>query len=117
MHASKISRMSSPAYCGISAFPPPVLEWLGDAVLESDRTEQAAREQTIERLRTQSDQIQSRIETMYLDKLDGSRITAAFYDERAGRSGCGHDAFDEPVVQAISARAPDRATQVAPSAD
>jgi site-specific DNA recombinase len=30
--------------------PQPVLEWLGDAVLESDRNEQAAREQAIKRL-------------------------------------------------------------------
>jgi site-specific DNA recombinase len=57
----------------------PVLEWLGNTVLESDRTEQAAREQTIKRLQVQHDQIESRIETMYMDKLDG-RITQEFFD-------------------------------------
>ncbi len=62
--------------------PEPVLEWLGDAVLESDRTEQAAREKTVERLRAQSDQIKKRIETMYMDKLDG-RIGVQEYDEYA----------------------------------
>jgi hypothetical protein len=35
--------------------PTPVLEWLGDAVLESDRTEQATRKQTISRLRLRAD--------------------------------------------------------------
>jgi len=61
--------------------PGPVLEWLGDVVLESDRTEQATRAKSVERLQTQFDQIRKRIETMYMDKLDG-RITAEFYDER-----------------------------------
>ncbi len=62
--------------------PQPVLDWLGDAVLESDRTEQGAREKTVERLQKQCDQVKNRIETMYMDKLDG-RITEEFYDERA----------------------------------
>jgi site-specific DNA recombinase len=62
--------------------PRAVLEWLGDAVLESDRTEQAAREQTIKRLQGRHDQIQARIDTMYLDKLDG-RITQDFFDKHA----------------------------------
>ncbi len=62
--------------------PPPVLEWLGDTVLESDRTEQAAREQAIKRLQTQKNQIEVRIETMYMDKLDG-RITQEFFDKHS----------------------------------
>ena len=66
--------------------PQPVLEWLGDSVLESDRTEQSAREQTIKRLQAQHDQIESRIETMYMDKLDG-RITQEFFDRNSARSG------------------------------
>ncbi len=59
--------------------PPPILEWLGDTVLESDRTEQAAREQTVKRLQTQHNHIESRIETMDMDKLDG-RTTQEFFD-------------------------------------
>ena len=61
---------------------PPILEWLGDTVLESDRTEQAAREQSIKRLHAQCDRIEARIETMYMDKLDG-RITQEFFDKNA----------------------------------
>jgi site-specific DNA recombinase len=62
--------------------PPPVLEWLGDAVLTSDQTEQAAREQAIKRLRGRYDRIGARIETMYLDKLDG-RINQEFFDKNS----------------------------------
>jgi len=62
--------------------PQPILEWLGDAVLESDRTEQAAREQTIKRWQARYDQIQARIETMYMEKLDG-RISQEFFDKHS----------------------------------
>jgi site-specific DNA recombinase len=62
--------------------PQPIIEWLGDAVLESDRTERAAREQTIKRLQTQHDQIERRIETMYMDKLDG-RVNQEFFDRNS----------------------------------
>jgi len=62
--------------------PQPILEWLGDAVLTSDHTEQAARAQAIKKLKSRYDQIQSRIETMYLDKLDG-RIAQEFFDKHS----------------------------------
>jgi site-specific DNA recombinase len=62
--------------------PHPILEWLGGAVLESDRTEQAAREQTVKRLQTQHDQIERRIEKMYMEKLDG-RINQEFFDRNS----------------------------------
>jgi site-specific DNA recombinase len=73
------------AFAGILqelVIPPPILEWLGVTVLESDRTEQAAREQTVKRLQTQHNHIESRIETMYMDKLDG-RITQEFFDRNS----------------------------------
>jgi len=62
--------------------PQPILEWLGDSVLESDRTEQATRERTIKRLEAAYDRLKARIETTYLDKLDG-RITGEFFDQRS----------------------------------
>jgi transcription elongation factor GreA-like protein len=61
-----------------------ILEWLGDAVLESDRTEHAAREQSIKRLQARYEQIQARIDTMYMDKVD-ARISQDFFDEQAGQ--------------------------------
>ncbi len=67
--------------------PKPVLEWLGDAVLESDWTEQATREQAIKRLQARYEQIQARIETMYQDRLDG-RIDTKFFDSHAAEWRC-----------------------------
>jgi hypothetical protein len=62
--------------------PQPILEWLGDAVLTSDQTEQAARARATKKLQSQYDQIRARIEKMYLDKLDG-RITQEFFDQQS----------------------------------
>jgi hypothetical protein len=67
---------------GELVIPPAILEWLGDAVLSSDRTEQATRVETIKKLQARYDQIEARIGTMYMDKLDG-RITQAFFDNQA----------------------------------
>jgi site-specific DNA recombinase len=58
--------------------PPAVLEWLGDAVLDSDRTEQATRAASIKKLKNRYDQIEARIETMYLDRLVCRPWRAAF---------------------------------------
>jgi DNA invertase Pin-like site-specific DNA recombinase len=91
--------------------PQPILEWLGAAVLDSDRTAQAARAENIKRLKARYDQIEARIETMYLDKLDG-RITQEFFDKqtaafRREQDGLQHriqdsqNAAPAPVDQAI----------------
>jgi len=61
---------------------PAILEWLRDAVLDSDRTAQGARAESIRKLRTRHNQIEARIETMYMDKLDG-RISQEFFDRQA----------------------------------
>jgi hypothetical protein len=44
--------------------PPPILEWLGYAVLESDRNEHAARADAVKRLRGRYGQIGTRLEIM-----------------------------------------------------
>jgi site-specific DNA recombinase len=62
--------------------PPAILDWLGDAVLTSGRTEQAAHTEAIKKLQARYDQMQGRIRTMYMDKLDG-RITQEFFDKQA----------------------------------
>src|SRR5207247_6909290 len=59
-----------------------ILEWLGNDVLSADQTEQAARAQAIKKLQARYEQIQARLETMYLDKLDG-RITQEFFDQQS----------------------------------
>jgi hypothetical protein len=63
--------------------PPAILDWMGEAVLNSDRTEQAARAEVIQKLQARHDQIEARLGIMYLDKLDG-RITQEFFDKEAG---------------------------------
>jgi site-specific DNA recombinase len=47
---------------------------------DSDKSEAGAREQALKQLKAERDQLQTRIETMYLDRLDG-RISASFYDQ------------------------------------
>jgi hypothetical protein len=63
--------------------PRAILDWLGDVVLSCDRTEQAARAESIKKLQARHGQIEARIEIMYQDRLDG-RITQEFFDKQAG---------------------------------
>ncbi|MBI3679046.1 MAG: hypothetical protein HY235_01350 [Acidobacteria bacterium] len=62
--------------------PQAILYWLSAEVLDSDRTERASREQAVKRLQARYDQVEARIETMYVDKIEG-RITQAFFDKQA----------------------------------
>jgi hypothetical protein len=61
---------------------PAILDWLGEAALTSDRTQQAARADAIKKLQARYDQIDARIATMDMDKLD-DRITREFFDKQA----------------------------------
>jgi hypothetical protein len=63
--------------------PPAVLDWLQSEVAESDRTEQATRQRAIQRPQVRHDQVRARLETTYIDKLEG-RITPEFYDRQGG---------------------------------
>jgi hypothetical protein len=60
---------------------PATLCWLERSVTQSDKTETGAREQALKRLKAEYGRLQARIETMYLDRLDG-RITAEFFDAK-----------------------------------
>ncbi len=62
--------------------PKPITDWLRAALVDSDANEKRARQQALARAHAEHDRLNARIETMYLDKLDG-RISAAFYDEKA----------------------------------
>jgi len=76
--------------------PQAILEWLGNDVLTSDQTEQAARAQAVKKLQVRYDQIQARIETMYLDKLDG-RITQEFFDEQSATCRSEQDGLQRKI--------------------
>jgi hypothetical protein len=58
------------------------MAWLEDAVTESDKPETGAREQALKHLKGERDRLQARIDTMYIDRLDG-RVTATFFDEKS----------------------------------
>jgi hypothetical protein len=92
--------------------PPAILEWLGDAVLTSDRTEQAARQEKIRKLQVRYNQIEARIGTLCRDRLEG-RITVDFFDKQAamlrneqesllGKIQKVQKATPEPVNEAIA---------------
>ncbi len=49
---------------------------------ESEKTEVGAREGVVRQLKVERDRLQARIETMYLDRLDG-RITAEFFAQKS----------------------------------
>ena len=63
--------------------PPEVFAWLKSELIESDKTEQAARVQAVRRQQTELERLQARIEVLYEDRLDG-RIDAATYDKKSG---------------------------------
>ncbi|MBZ5596378.1 MAG: recombinase family protein [Acidobacteriia bacterium] len=62
--------------------PPAVLEWLRETVVASDVTERAARAQTLGRFQMELDRLQTRLDVLYDDRLDG-RIDASTYDKKA----------------------------------
>jgi hypothetical protein len=64
--------------------PQDVLTWLQEEIVASDRSESAAREQVMARCEEDIRRLEARIETMYLDKLEG-RISATFFNEKAAK--------------------------------
>lgn len=63
---------------GRLSFGDEVLAWITTALHESHADEKREHEAAIERLRAEYDRLQNRLQTMYVDKLDG-RITNSFY--------------------------------------
>jgi site-specific DNA recombinase len=59
-----------------------VITWLQREVINNDRHQHTARQATIQRHEEEAKRIEARIETMYLDKLDG-KITSSFYEQKA----------------------------------
>jgi site-specific DNA recombinase len=61
---------------------PGVLAWLQEAVLESDLNERGAREREVKRLEEQHRRVQTKLEAIYEDRLEG-RISKELYDRKA----------------------------------
>jgi hypothetical protein len=64
-------------------FDAEVLEWVKTALRESHAVEQKQHDDAMVRLQGEHKRLEDRLHAAYLDKLDG-RITAAFFDEKAG---------------------------------
>lgn len=64
------------------SFPKEILEWIVTALRESHTDEKAFHDEAISRLQAEYRRLQSRIDAMYLDKLDG-RIDTAFFDSKS----------------------------------
>jgi site-specific DNA recombinase len=62
--------------------PREILAWLNETVSESDLTERAARERETTRLEEQRRRLDSKLDAMYEDRLEG-RITPEMYDRKA----------------------------------
>jgi site-specific DNA recombinase len=62
--------------------PCEILAWLNATVSESDLTERASREREIARLEEQRRRLDSKLDAMYEDRLEG-RITPEMYDRKA----------------------------------
>ena len=64
---------------GRLSFDDEALEWVREALRASHADEKREREGAIERLQAEHKRLQSRLDAMYIDKLDG-RVDAAFYE-------------------------------------
>lgn len=62
--------------------PREVLTWLAEAVADSDLSERAVREKTVRKLEEQHRSMQTKLERLYEDRLEG-RITTEWYDRKA----------------------------------
>ena len=63
-------------------FDEDVMDWVRDALRQSHADERREHDAAIERLQAEYGRLQNRLDTMYVDKLDG-RIAAAFYERMA----------------------------------
>jgi site-specific DNA recombinase len=59
-----------------------VIEWVREALRQSQQDERRCHREAVERLQSQYSALQSRIEAMYLDRLHG-RIDTTFFDRKA----------------------------------
>ena len=67
---------------GTLHFDTEILDWVRQALRESHVDERREHEEAIVRLQIEYNRLQSRIDAMYVDKLDG-RITTDFFDRRS----------------------------------
>ena len=64
-------------------FEPEVLDWISKALKETRKDQREEHQKAVDRLQKEYNQLDSRIEQMYEDKLDGT-ISQAFFDKKSG---------------------------------
>ena len=75
-----------------------VLEWVREALRESHKDAKKHHDEAIARLQAEYSRIQTRIDAMYLDKLDG-RITADFFDRKSAEWRQHQDEIQEAITE------------------
>ena len=65
-------------------FTPEVLEWIKDALLQSNQDVRQFHEEAMTRLQAEYQKLESRIQAMYIDKLDG-KILGDFFDSMSSK--------------------------------
>lgn len=63
-------------------FDDEVMDWVAEALRQSHEDEKQQHDEAIDRLQAEYTRLQNRLDSMYLDKLDG-RIDAGFFDRKA----------------------------------
>ena len=64
--------------------PEPFVGWASDVLRQANADDASLREEAISRLTAQSERVVTRLDAMYIDKLEG-RITTEMYDRHAGQ--------------------------------
>jgi site-specific DNA recombinase len=82
--------------------PPQVAAWLESALRESHADEKAFHEEAVHKLQAEYNRLQRRLDSMYVDKLDG-QITAEFYAEKSQEWRGQQDAILAQIQQHQSA--------------
>jgi hypothetical protein len=83
-------------------FDDAILEWVKNALRESHAVERQEQAEAVERLVDTRQRLQSRIDAMYLDKLDG-RITADFFDAKSAEWRSQQDRWRFSVCRTLTA--------------
>jgi hypothetical protein len=83
---------------GRLSFGEEVLTWVSKALRESHVDEQKEHEAAIARLKAEHDRLQHRLQTMYVDKLDG-RIDNSFYVQMSEQWRLEQDKLMQEIIQ------------------
>ena len=88
--------------------PPAVMEWLQEEIIASDLNEREAQAQALRRFQTEMERLQTRLDVLYEDRLDG-RIDIQTYDRKASEIRMQQQRVQGKIAEC-------RAAEIAPAA-